>query len=324
LAHHDDVESHIKAVEEDMEYWRTKRLEPRVFRLLRKGHLSFFDIIETSQEARSDVKGLKADETNIEDRVAVLEIELGKFIRSIEVATSIIGSLVLVEESREDAGVYDQSLKFVHRRLSGPLEERASQLEKLLYENMVLVRSVLISLTRKGLVSSERLREMLESESPPRYENGAKIVAKAWLDPKFKSRLMSDAKATLRELGFALNRTPKLVVLEDTKSIHNVIVCTLCSCYPYELLGNPPWWYKHERYKDAIVKHPRTTLKEMFGVVVPEDVEIQVSDSTSDIRYMVLPERPEGTQGMSEDELSKLVSPESLIGAARLLKYDDL
>jgi nitrile hydratase subunit alpha len=319
LSHHDDIELHVRAVEEDLEYWRTKRFEPRVFRLLRKNQLTFFEIIESSDDARPRLAILKSN-GSLEERLVALELALGKYIRAIEVATSIIGKLVLVEESREDAGIYDPRLKFAHRTLSGSLEERVSQLERMLYEDMVLVHSVLISLTEKGLVSSVRLKEMLDAENPPRYENGARIVAKAWLDPEFKSRLLNDGKATLRELGFALNRTPKLVVLEDTKTVRNVIVCTLCSCYPYELLGNPPWWYKHDSYKEAIVKHPRKTLKEMFNLVVPKDVEVRVSDSTSDIRYMVLPVRPKDTEGLSEDLLSKLVTAEDLIGVGKATK----
>jgi nitrile hydratase len=160
---------------------------------------------------------------------------------------------------------------------------------------------------------------MLSAPQPPRYENGATIVARAWLDPIFKANLMTDAKGTLRELGFVLNRTPKLVVLEDTESVRHVIVCTLCSCYPYELLGNPPWWYKHDSYKQAIVKEPRSTLESMFKLVVPENVEISVYDSTSDIRYMVLPKRPDGTVGMGERELAGLVTQESLIGVGPTL-----
>jgi len=313
LVHSEDLPSHVKSIEEDMEYWRTKRLEPRVFRLLRKGEITFFDIIQASDSARSQVGRVKGDGT-LEERVTALEIELGKLIRSIEVATSIIGNRVLVEESREDAGVYNESLKFVHRKVSGSVETRVGQLEGMLHENMVLARAVLVLLAKKGQISPNRVDEMLEAPNPPRYENGARIIAKAWLDSGFKSKLTADAKGALRELGFALNRTPKLVVVEDTASVHNVIVCTLCSCYPYELLGNPPWWYKHESYRDAIIQNPRKTLLEMFKLEVPKNVEVRVYDSTSDIRYMVMPRRPEGTEGMSEDQLSSLVTQESLIG----------
>jgi nitrile hydratase subunit alpha len=320
MVHSEDIDAHLKSIEEDMEYWRTKRLEPKVFRLLRKGEITFYDIVKSSDRIRADSRLLQSAENNTpEERVAALELRLGEFIRGIEVAASIIGNRVISEESRDEAGVYNESLKFVHKKLEGSVEERISKLETYLEEEMVLLNAVLKVVTEKKLITREKLEEMLSARQPPRYENGAKIVAKAWLDPAFKANLMTDAKGTLRELGFALNRTPKLVVLEDTESVRHVIVCTLCSCYPYELLGNPPWWYKHDSYKQAIVKEPRRTLESMFKLVVPENVEISVYDSTSDIRYMVLPKRPDGTVDMGETELARLVTEESLIGVGPTL-----
>jgi nitrile hydratase len=319
LVHSEDLDAHVKSVEEDTEYWRTKRLEPLVFRLLRKGKITFYDLLEAADEA-GDRSRLETPEVTLEERVAALETRLGEFIRGIMIATSIIGNLVLVEESRDEAGVYNESLKFEHRRLTGPTEDRISQLEGFLHGEMAFLHSLMAVLIAKGLITSEKLEEMLSASDPPRYQNGAKIVARAWLDPVFKSKLMSDAKSTLRDLGFALNRTPKLVVVEDTDSIRNVIVCTLCSCYPYELLGNPPWWYKHDSYKQAIVGEPRKTLEQMFKLAIPENVDVHLYDSTSDIRYMVLPRRPDGTTGMGEDELANLVTEESLIGVGETLK----
>ena len=256
----------------------------------------------------------------IEERVAALEIRLGEFIRGIEVATSIIGNMVLVEESRDEAGVYNESFKLTHRVYRGSIEERVEQLERNLGEEMEFLWAVQNTLVEKGLITTEKLEEMLSAPNPPRYENGARIVAKAWVDTGFQEKLMIDAKSTLRDLGFALNRTPKLVVLEDTESVRNVIVCTLCSCYPYELLGNPPWWYKNDSYKQAIATNPRKTLEQMFKLMIPENVEIKVYDSTSDIRYMVLPRRPRGAEGMREEDLAKLVTEESLIGVGDTLE----
>ena len=296
-----------------MEYWRTKRLEPRVIRLIRRGTIAFSDLIQASEVARSRVEKLESGR-DLETRVAALEIGLGKFVRGIEVATSILGGLVLVEESREEAGVYDKEAKLVHRNIGGGANDRVPQLEEMLTGNMLLLQALLVVLAKNGLTTLDKVDEMLASSNPPRYENGARIVAKAWLDPEFRSRLVKDAKTTLRELGFALNRTPKLVVLENTDTVRNIIVCTLCSCYPYELLGNPPWWYKHDSYKQEIVTSPKTKLKEMFKLAVPPSVEVRVYDSTSDIRYMVLPRRPDGTEGMSEEQLGRLVTQESLIG----------
>ncbi len=317
--HHEDLDSHIRAVEEDMEYWRTKRLEPRIIRLIRKGTIAFSDLIESSEAARSRSEKLES-RSNLENRVAALEIGLGRFVRGIEVATSIIGSRVLVEESRQEAGVYDDEVKLAHRNLGGGATERVGQLDEVLSGNMLVLQALLVVLAKKGIVTLEKVDEMLAAPNPPRFENGARIVAKAWLDPEFRRRLLSDAKTTLRELGFALNRTPKLVVLEDTRSVRHVIVCTLCSCYPYELLGNPPWWYKQDRYKQDIVASPRKMLDELFRLKVPPTVEVRVHDSTSDIRYMVLPTRPDGTEGMSEEQLANLVTQESLIGVGDPLR----
>jgi len=304
-----------------MEYWRTKRLEPRIIRLIRKGTIAFPDLIEASEAARSRLEKLES-KSNLENRVAALEIGLGRFVRGIEVATSIIGSRVLVEESRQEAGVYDDEVKLAHRKLGGGATERVGQLEELLSGNMLLLQALLVVLAKKGMVTLEKVDEMLAAPNPPRFENGARIVAKAWLDPEFRRRLLSDAKTTLRELGFALNRTPKLVVLEDTASVRHVIVCTLCSCYPYELLGNPPWWYKQDRYKQEIVASPRKMLEDMFRLEVPPTVEVRVHDSTSDIRYMVLPMRPDGTEGKSEEQLANLVTQESLIGVGDPLRAE--
>jgi nitrile hydratase len=334
MVHSEDLEGHLRSIEEDMEYWRTKRLEPRVFRLLRKAEIAFSDLLEAAEElgTRSAEGGCggagtaamvvaAAEKEDMEKRVEALEMRLGEFIRGIEIATSIIGNRVLVEESRDEAGVYNENFRFAHRRLvPGAIEDRVSELEELLQGEMLLLHSLLSVLTAKGLVARERLEEMLSASNPPRYENGAKIVAKAWLDPEFKARLMADAKGTLRELGFALNRTPKLVVLEDTESVRNVIVCTLCSCYPYELLGNPPWWYKHDSFKEAIVREPRRTLEDMFKLSIPERIEVRVYDSTSDIRYMVLPRRPDGSGGLGEEDLADLVTQDSLIGVGETLK----
>jgi nitrile hydratase subunit alpha len=320
LVHSDDLDAHLRSVEEDMEYWRTKRLEPRVFRLLRKGEISFSDIITSAGSAGKHVPAPPAGGATQEEMVAALELRLGEFIRGILVASSVIGSNVLNEEGRDEAGVYDGSFKFGHRRVDGTTDDRISELDRYLGEEMLLLGCVLEVLVRKGWVTDAKLEEMLRAANPPRYENGAKIVARAWLDPAFKARMMDDAKGTLRELGFALNRTPKLVVLEDTDSVHHVIVCTLCSCYPYELLGNPPWWYKHDSYKEAIVREPRKTLDEMFRLSVPGRTEVRVVDSTSDVRYMVMPKRPEGSDGLGEEELAKLVTQDSLIGVGETVK----
>lgn len=146
-------------------------------------------------------------------------------------------------------------------------------------------------------------------------ENGAQIVARAWTDPEYRERLLADGAIAIRELGFELEPY-EFTVLENTDTLHNVIVCTLCSCYPRGLLGMSPAWYKSSSYRARVVREPRAVLAE-FGVQLPGDVEVRVHDSTAELRYMVLPQRPEGTDGWSRERLATLVTRDSLIGTQR-------
>lgn len=157
----------------------------------------------------------------------------------------------------------------------------------------------------------EREVKAMDGRDPGR---GAKMVARAWLDPDYKARALQDGSAAAEELGFAVGPL-RLIVLEDTPSVHNVIVCTLCSCYPRMLLGLPPEWYKSSNYRSRVVREPRQVLQE-FGTHIPDEVEIRVHDSTADMRYMVLPLRPAGTERLAEAELAALVTRDSLIGVA--------
>ena len=167
-------------------------------------------------------------------------------------------------------------------------------------------------LIEKGVITADKLRAAIETVDSRTPEGGAKVVAKAWTDPDYKSRLLKDGTAAVDELGIDMPAT-HLVVVENTETVHNVIVCTLCSCYPRMLLGLPPDWYKAHAYRSRVVREPRAVLKE-FGTELPDDVEIRVHDSTADMRYLVLPRRPEGTAGMSEEELVGVVSRDSMIG----------
>jgi nitrile hydratase len=142
-------------------------------------------------------------------------------------------------------------------------------------------------------------------------------VARAWVDPEYKQRLLADATAAIAELGYEGGQGAHMVVIENTPSCHNVVVCTLCSCYPWPVLGLPPVWYKSAPYRSRAVIDPRGVLRE-FGLELDEDVEIRVWDSTSEMRYLVLPERPAGTEGMSEDELAELVTRDAMIGTAKV------
>lgn len=171
-------------------------------------------------------------------------------------------------------------------------------------------------LLEKGLVEAETLDaivELYEHNIGPR--NGARVVARAWTDPEYKARLLADPTPAIAELGFSGVQGEDMVVVENTPEVHNLLVCTLCSCYPWPVLGLPPVWYKAAPYRARAVSEPRAVLAE-FGVDIGEDVEVRVWDSTAEVRYMVLPERPPGTEGLGEDELAALVSRDSMIGTA--------
>jgi nitrile hydratase len=147
--------------------------------------------------------------------------------------------------------------------------------------------------------------------------NGAKVVAKAWTDPEYKARLLSDGTGAIGELGFKGPQGEHMVVLENTPAVHHVVVCTLCSCYPWPVLGLPPSWYKDSAYRSRVVKEPRAVLAE-WGTVLGDDIEVKVVDSSSEVRYLVLPERPAGTEALAEDELAALVTRDAMVGVTRV------
>lgn len=173
-------------------------------------------------------------------------------------------------------------------------------------------------LVEKGLVDPAALDALIDTyEHKVGPRNGARIVARAWVDPEFKKRLLADAGAAAGEFGYVPQGREHLAVVENTPERHNLVVCTLCSCYPWPVLGLPPVWYKSAPYRSRAVIDPRGVLRE-FGLELDETVEIRVWDSTSEMRYLVLPERPAGTEGMSEDELAALVSRDAMIGTAKV------
>jgi nitrile hydratase subunit alpha len=173
-------------------------------------------------------------------------------------------------------------------------------------------------LVEKGLVDPAALEELIDTyEHKVGPRNGARVVARAWLDPAFKQRLLADASSAVAELGYVGQGREHLVVLENTPERHNLVVCTLCSCYPWPVLGLPPVWYKSSPYRSRAVIDPRGVLRE-FGLEIGENVEIRVWDSTSEMRYLVLPEPPAGTEGMNEDELAELVTRDAMIGTAKV------
>ena len=173
------------------------------------------------------------------------------------------------------------------------------------------VRELLID---KGVLTAEDVRRQVENMDGRNAGRGAKMVARAWLDPAYKTRMLANGSEAAEEIGLDVGPL-KLVVVENTPTVHNVIVCTLCSCYPRMLLGLPPDWYKSRNYRSRVVREPRAVLAE-FGTVIPEDVLIRVHDSTADMRYLVAPRRPKGTENWSEAELARLVTRDSMIGVA--------
>ena len=179
------------------------------------------------------------------------------------------------------------------------------------------VRALESLLIEKGLLSTEVVDKVVQTyEKDVGPMNGAKVVARAWVDPAYKQRLLDDGTAAIAELGFTgRGGGDKMVVYENTHAVHNMVVCTLCSCYPWIVLGLPPVWYKAPAYRSRAVREPRKILAE-FGVELPPETEIRVWDSSAEIRYMVLPLRPEGTEGMSEQELATLVTRDAMIGMA--------
>ncbi|MEH6639344.1 MAG: nitrile hydratase subunit alpha [Porticoccaceae bacterium] len=193
-----------------------------------------------------------------------------------------------------------------HTHPPSAVDLRVRALESLLVEKKIINPATI-----------DTLVETYETKIGPR--NGAKVVAKAWVDPAYKKRLMDDATGAIKELGFSGIQGEDMIVVENTATVHNVTVCTLCSCYPWPVLGLPPVWYKSAPYRSRIVREPRAVLEE-FGVKLPKEKQIKVWDSNAELRYMVFPERPAGTENLSEAELAKLVTRDSMIGTD-LLEY---
>jgi nitrile hydratase subunit alpha len=191
-----------------------------------------------------------------------------------------------------------------HQAVPSDLTLRVKALESLLVE--------------KGLVDPAALDTLIDTyEHKIGPRNGARVVARAWADAAYKERLLADATAAIAELGYGGRGGEHMVVVENTRKVHNLVVCTLCSCYPWPVLGLPPVWYKSAPYRSRAVIDPRGVLRE-FGLELPEDVEIRVWDSTSEVRYLVLPERPEGSENLSEEDLAAMVTRDAMIGVAKV------
>jgi nitrile hydratase subunit alpha len=327
--HMHDFEAHVRAVEEDLEYYRAKRFEPRIIRLIRRGVVTFYDLLKARtalKRTNQFFKLKKPQGKNIEARVRYLEEWLDEYVKGIALvsARAVEAMDMVTEDNRKERGDYDDFFKIKKKEHQGTLEARMANLEQDLRDYQELLEVFVQALINRGWATRKELEQRWKALHEEREWAGGVIVAKAWSDPGFKQALLTTGREALREMGVHQGKVGKLVVVENTDTIHNVVVCTLCSCYPYDILGDTPWWYKHESYRTKIVQNPRATLKQMFDLTVPVDKEVQVYDSTSDVRYFVLPQRPTGTERMSETELAKLVTPDSLIGAGLALEPSQL
>ena len=323
--HMRDFEAHIRAVEEDLEYYRAKRFEPRIFYLIRRGVVSFYDLLKARVALRRKnqfFKPRKPQGKNIEARVRYLEEWLDEYVRGIALvsARAVEAMDMVTEDNRKERGDYDDFFKIKKKEHHGNLEERMVRLEQDLKDYQELLEVFVQALIARGWSTRKELEQRWKQLHVERPWAGGVIVAKAWTDPEFKQALLTTGREALREMGVHQGKVGKLVVVENTDSVHNLIVCTLCSCYPYDILGDTPWWYKHESYRTNVVQNPRACAQEMFHLEIPASKEVRVWDSTSDVRYFVLPQRPTGTEEMSEEELAKLVTVDSLIGAGYALE----
>jgi len=216
-------------------------------------------------------------------------------------AVSAAGAAMTPESSH----AHDHQHEHDHQAVPSDVALRVKALESLL--------------TEKGLVDRAALDTLIDSyEHKIGPRNGARVVARAWTDPAYKQRLLADANNAMAEFGYVSQQGDRMVVLENTPRVHNLIVCTLCSCYPWPVLGLPPVWYKSAPYRSRAVIDPRGVLRE-FGLDLAEDVEVRVWDSTAEVRYLVLPEQPAGTERLSEEELAALVTRDAMVGVAKVV-----
>jgi nitrile hydratase len=318
-SHMHDHDGHVEAVEADLEYWRTKRLEPRLIQLHRRGVVTLYDLLR----AAADVPAAPAESEaahDIEGRIRAVEDGLDDYIRSIGlVFFDSPGHSLVIEDIRKERGDYDDFFRIAKPPHDGTLEERIARLEQQLRDYQRLLQVLMRALFDKGVLTQEEVERERAFLAGRGAWNGARIVARAWVDPKFKQALLTRGREAVRELNIPPGRLGKLGVAENTATQHNVVVCTLCSCYPHDLLGDPPWWYRDDSYKERIVRDARGMLAERFDLRLPDDIEVRVHDSTSDVRWMVLPRRPAGTDGWSEEQLARLVTIDSLVGTAPAL-----
>jgi nitrile hydratase len=311
-------DAHVTAVETDFEYFRRKRLESRVLHFLRRGVITFADLLRADagpvgptweERAWADADG----------PIRHVEDELDRLVRGIAAVTvpHAGAAPIAIDDTRKERGDYDSFFRITTRGLGqGSLAERLAALDAELTDAHRLLDAFTGALLARGRVTGEQIRQRREQLETISHHNGARIVARAWLDPEFRQRLLTTGRAAVRELDIPPGKLGRLGVAENTDEVHNIVVCTLCSCYPHDLLGNPAWWYRTDEYKQRIIAQPRETIRDMFGLELSDHLKVRVHDSTSDVRWMVLPQRPPGTDDLDEDALAALVTADSLVGAA--------
>lgn len=315
--HMQDFAGHVEAVASDLEYFRRKRIESRVSLFLRRGIITWSDLFRADRRLEPPIP--ETPTSDLEGRIRALEDALDAMILDIATATlPLAHHSVAIDDNRRERGDYDPDFRLATRHYPEALAERIPALEEVVSDTRHLIACFTAALVDRGEVTPEALAANRSRLAELGYRNGARIVARAWTDPEFKARLLATGREAVRELDIPPGRLGKLGVAENTDDTHNIVVCTLCSCYPHDLLGNPPWWYRTDEYKQRIVADPRSTIADMFGLEIAPERTIMVRDSTSDVRWMVLPRRPAGTEHMSEEELADLVTAESLVGAAEL------
>jgi hypothetical protein len=316
--HLTDPDANLRALAADLGYFRRKRLESRVLHFARRGLVTFADLLRAHGDLPAPAE--VPPPADLDDRIAAAQARLDALVTGI--ATVIVrhqdGPSVPIDDTRRERGDYDPWLRLAERHHTGDLLERLAGVEAELADSELLLRAFRQALLTTGLVTAADLEDRQRQLAGLGYRNGARLVARAWVDEDFKQRLLETGREAVRELDIPPGKLGQLGVAEDTPDVHNVVVCTLCSCYPHDLLGNPPWWYRTDAYKQRIVADPRDALAEFFGLRLPPEVTVRVHDSTSDRRWMVLPARPAGTDGWTEDQLAELVTSESLVGTELL------
>jgi nitrile hydratase len=314
--HLEDPDANLAAIIADLEYFRRKRLESRALHLARRRVLSLPDLLRAAATLGDETPEVPPDD--LDDRIKRLQERLDGIVTGIlSLQVPMVDASVAIDDTRRERGDYDPFFRPALREFPEERMARIAAIEAAMADDELLIRAVRHGLVRTGRATEDAFAQRLSQLRSLGWRNGARIVARAWVDPGFKERLLTRGRETVRELDIPPGKLGLLGIAENTPGVHNVVVCTLCSCYPHDLLGNPPWWYRTDGYKERIIRDPRGMLRDAFGLDLPEHVEIRVHDSTSDVRWMVLPERPPGTDGLGEEELVELVTIESMVGTAR-------